>query len=322
MFKMHPDDNNPPDSPPLPVAQERPLQHRPHTTEPEGESLLHRVKHFFSGPTPANKEDETLKEALEECLDMAQDVDLDTIVPQERLLFSNILNLRDEKVADIMIPRSDIASLEVSMPREELFKFLTEHPHSRFPVYRETLDNVLGTVHIKDIMFALMAEKSLKLKDFITDMPFVSPALPILDLLLEMRHTRRHMALVVDEYGGIDGLVTMGDVLESIIGEIDDEHDQAETPQIVETKDGALIADGRLDIEKFEERFGLILSEEEREESDTLGGLVFAMAGRIPSRGEILTHSTGMTFEILEADPRRISRLKIRNIPASVPHES
>jgi len=298
-----------------PERQEAPS---PALAETESEGLLQRVKTFFTGGGQnTGKNDEALRGAIEEYIEDPQDDTSDTVATHERLLFSNILHLRDEKVYDIMIPRGDIASLEVSISREDLFAFLKTHPHSRFPVYRETLDNVLGTVHIKDIMGVLMAEKPLKIKELITDMPIVSPALPILDLLLEMRHTRRHMALVVDEYGGIDGLVTMGDVLETIIGEIDDEHDRDEAPKMIEDKDGAILVDARLDIEKFEERFGAILSEEEREESDTLGGLVFAMAGRIPARGEILTHATGMSFEVLEASPRQISRLKIRNIPTA-----
>jgi CBS domain containing-hemolysin-like protein len=123
------------------------------------------------------------------------------------------------------------------------------------------------------------------------------------------------MALVVDEFGGIDGLVTIGDIIEAIIGEIDDEYDKNNHPKILEHSDGSVIADGRVDIEEFEERFGSLFTEEEHEDADTLGGLVFTLAGRVPARGEVLLHDTGIEFEILDADPRRIQRLKIRNIP-------
>ena len=130
------------------------------------------------------------------------------------------------------------------------------------------------------------------------------------------------MALVVDEYGGIDGLVTVGDIIEAIIGEVDDEHDIQEDPSLTEHKDGSVIADARVNLEEFEERYGTILTEEEREESDTLGGLVFDTAGRVPARGEMITHDTGMVFEVLEGDPRRIERIKITHIPKADPSEN
>lgn len=138
----------------------------------------------------------------------------------------------------------------------------------------------------------------------------------ILDLLVDMRHTRKHMAMVVDEFGGIDGLVTIGDIIEEIVGHLEDEHDTDVQPCIVKLDDESLIADARYDVDEFEDEFGHILSEEEREENDTLGGLAFYMAGRVPVRGEVLTHESGMVLEILEADPRRVNRIKIKNIPS------
>jgi magnesium and cobalt transporter len=279
----------------------------------EKHGFLDKIKQVFS--PPSKNDSEALREAIEEYIEeQPQAADTDPVSVQERMLFSNILALRDITVYDVMVPRADIAALEVDCSKEQLFAFLATNNYSRFPVFKNTMDDILGSVHLKDIMAVLAQGQKIKLKTMLTDVPIVSPAMPIMDLLLVMRKTSRHMALVVDEYGGIDGLITIGDVIGTIIGEIDDEHDKDDV-QLVTNPDGSILADARLDIEEFEEKYGLILTEEEREESDTLGGLVFAMAGRVPSRGEVLTHSSGMIFEVLEADPRKISRLKIRNIP-------
>jgi len=143
----------------------------------------------------------------------------------------------------------------------------------------------------------------------------VAPSMPVLDLLLQMRQSRQHMALVVDEFGGIDGLVTIEDLVEEIVGEIEDEHDEEEAPMLVTRPDGTLLADAGLSIDEFLNEVGPVLNEEEQEDFDTLGGLVFSLAGRVPSRGELLKHYSGMEFEVIAADPRRIKRLRVRNLP-------
>jgi len=194
---------------------------------------------------------------------------------------------------------------------------LKEKQFSRLPVYRENMDDVLGTVHIKDILSALAAKKQINLKDLMRNVPIVSPSLPVIDLMLLMQKQKKHMVLVVDEYGGIDGLVTVGDVIESIVGEIDDEFDQDIDPVLTQKQDNSVIADARYDLKSFEEEYGVIFTEEEREENDTLGGVVFFTAGRIPARGEVILHESGMSFEIIEADLRRISKLRIKDIPAA-----
>ena len=281
----------------------------------EKPGLFSRLKFLFTGKQ--DKSEDGLREAIEEYIVEPDSFNTDSISTHERLLFSNILKLRDISVVDVMIPRADIVALDVDTSKDELFKLLSDQQFSRFPVYTETLDDVLGTVHIKDIVAAMAKGQDIKLNELIIEIPIVSPAMSILDLVLKMRHSRRHMALVVDEYGGIDGLVTIGDVIESIIGEIDDEHDNQVDPQMIEAPDGTVIADARVNLDEFEQRYGAILDHEEREESDTLGGLVFDLAGRIPVRGEVITHPSGMLFEIMEADPRRISSLKITQIPES-----
>ncbi len=240
----------------------------------------------------------------------------DFITSHERVLLSNILKLRELKVINVMVPRANIVAVEADISPQELLALLSERQFSRIPVYRETLDDVLGTIHAKDVVGALARGEQPDIKKMMTDMPIVSPAMSILNLLLKMRQSRRHMALVVDEYGGIDGLVTIGNVIEAIIGEIDDEHAVDEAPQMVVRDDGSVLAAAQIPVQEFDDRFGRVLSEEERNVSDTLSGLVFYLAGRIPARGEIITHHTGMLFEVVDADPRRINLLRISNIPS------
>lgn len=275
--------------------------------------LLSRLKNMVVKPKNGS---DTLREAIEEYIEeLDEDTESPSMATHEKALISNVLKLRDTTVIDVMIPRADIAAIEVNASQESLMELLAEKQFSRIPVYRDTLDEILGTVHIKDIMSAMAAKKDLDLKSMIRPIPIVSPSLPILDLLLKMQSDKKHMVLVVDEHGGIDGLVTIGDLIEIIVGEFDDEFDTETPPQITERADGSLIVDARLDIEDFEESYGSILTEEEREEVDTLGGLVFYTASRIPARGEVIRHDTGMVFEILDADQRRVHRLRIRNIP-------
>lgn len=259
-----------------------------------------------------------LREALEDYIEEIESEDnpeLKSIAEHEKALISNVLKLRDLTAEDVMIPRADIAAIDMEADKEGLLELLQERQFSRIPVYRETLDDVIGTIHIKDLMQAMISGKDFKLKGLVRDVPVVSPSMPVLDLLLMMRQTKKHMAMVVDEFGGIDGLVTIGDVIEDIVGEFEDEFDPEDTPRLHENKDGSITADARYDIEEFEELYGDILSEEEREDVDTLGGLVFYIANRVPARGEVIKHDSGMVFEILDADPRRVNTLRIRNVP-------
>lgn len=259
---------------------------------------------------------ENLREALEEYIEELNDNGENQLIAQhEQALITNVLRLRDLTVVDVMIPRADIVAIDINTSQEDLMALLAEKQFSRLPVYKDSMDQIVGTIHIKDILSQLAVRKDFTVKELMREVPIVSPSMPLLDIMLQMRQTKKHMAMVVDEYGGIDGLVTIGDVLESIVGEIDDEFDPEEQPEIDERPDGTVLADGRVDIEEFEERYGQLLSEEERNDIDTLGGLVFSVAGRIPARGEVLKHESGLVFEILDADPRRINRLRIKNIP-------
>jgi CBS domain containing-hemolysin-like protein len=257
----------------------------------------------------------SLRETIDEYISEAESEEKDSAGQQERLLLMNILRLRDLTVVHVMIPRADIIAIDLETTQEELLALLAEKQYSRIPVYRGTLDDVLGTIHIKDVLAALARGDKIDIRNLIKEIPIVSPALPVMDLLLLMRETRRHMALVVDEFGGIDGLVTVNDVLDMIVGHIGVEHDNANAPLIVQKSDGSILVDARLAVDDFEKRFGEVLTDDERATADTLNGLIFTMEARIPGRGEIITHSSGMVFEIMDADPRRINLLKISNIP-------
>jgi CBS domain containing-hemolysin-like protein len=235
---------------------------------------------------------------------------------QERFLIGNILKVHERNAADVMVPRVDIVALDVAQPFGELVKCMVEHGHSRVPVYRETLDDVIGFVHVKDVLAPVADRRPARLERLLRKVLFVAPSVPILDLLVQMRQARTHIAMVIDEFGGIDGLVTIEDLIEEIVGEIEDEHDVPETPAVVERPDGTIIADARLPIEDLEEQLGMRLRPEGEDEAvDTLGGLVFTLAGRVPKRGEIIHHPAAIEFEVLDADPRRVKRLRLRGLP-------
>lgn len=241
------------------------------------------------------------------------------IGPDQRVLLENVLKLRNVAIIDIMVPRADIVAVGAEAGLKEVAGFMSKNAHSRLPVYRRTLDDVIGVVHIKDLLACMDEANDFRLSKIVRRGLFVAPTMRVLDLLLQMRATRIHMALVVDEYGGVDGLVTIEDVVEEIVGEIEDEHDIEAPPMIVPLHDGSLLADARAELEDFETQIGQSLLIAKDEDIDTLGGLVFYLAGRVPARGEIIRHPSGIEFEVLEADARRIRRLRVRNFSAPPP---
>lgn len=257
-------------------------------------------------------QEDDLRDALEEYIEELSGSETEEVQSvEERSLISNILNLRDMTVSDVMIPRADIVAIDVETSSLDLLSLLSEKQFSRIPVYRETLDDILGTVHVKDVLANLAQNKPIVISELIREAPIISPALRVINLILLMRENKKHLAFVVDEYGGIDGLVTIGDLIESIIGKIHDEHESQEDDVLIE-HNGGIIADGRLPIEDFEAQFGTVLMDEDRDDVNTLGGFLFSLASRVPGRGEILSHEdSGMSFEILEADPRRVSKVRI-----------
>ncbi|RAU23840.1 magnesium/cobalt efflux protein [Paramagnetospirillum kuznetsovii] len=282
------------------------------STNGHDESLIKTVRGWLKSRRRP-RGGETVRDALEELIEDRESAEI-PIDDHERQLLGNILHLRDVTAADVSIPRADIIAVESRTPLNDLIALFIECGHSRLPVYRRTLDDVIGMVHIKDLLEVLGQGKPFNLPRMVRRVQFVAPSMRVTDLLLEMRLKRAHLALVVDEYGGIDGLVTIEDLVEQIVGEIEDEHDLDEEPDMIDLPDGAIEAHARTPIADFEEKMGDVLTEEEREEVETLGGLVFFVAGRVPSRGELITHSAGLEFEVLDADPRRVKRVRVRRM--------
>ena len=237
----------------------------------------------------------------------------DEIDAHERALLSNVLKLREQTAYDVMVPRADIMAMPEEYTLDQAIRLIQRDGHSRYPVYRGQLDDIVGMVHIKDVFASVGREAPFDLKAILRKPLFVVPSVPVLDLLLQMRQARVHLALVVDEYGGIDGLVTIEDLVETIVGDIADEHDEDGPPQMIERQDGTIELDARTPVEDFEEKLGPVLTEEERgADIDTVGGLVFTLAGRVPAKGELVSHPSGLEFRVLEVDPRRIRRLRVR----------
>jgi CBS domain containing-hemolysin-like protein len=225
------------------------------------------------------------------------------------------------RVADVMTPRADLTGVEISSPLEAVIRAFAESEHSRLPVYRGNLDDPVGVVHLKDV-FKLMAKEKQSpasvghiLRRLKREALYVPPSMRAADLLVRMQASRIHMAMVIDEFGGVDGLVTLEDVIEAVVGEIDDEHDDEVTPQILGRAGDVFEVDGRVALDELESALGMPLSAAEIEDDiDTVAGLVTALAGRVPQRGEVIAHPAGLEFEIIDADPRRVKRLRVRPI--------
>jgi magnesium and cobalt transporter len=285
---------------------------------PEPNWSFARLRHFlrlFKRPRNGETLRETIDEMIEEKPPAASPGD--DLSTHERVLIGNILRVHDRTAANVMVPRVDIVALDVETPFADVVKSMVEQAHSRVPVYRETLDDVIGFIHVKDILAPVTEHRETKLAPLLRKVLFVAPSIPILDLLVQMRQARTHIAMVVDEFGGIDGLVTIEDLIEEIVGEIEDEHDVADGPSLVERADGTLTADARTPIATLEAKEGIKLRPPgEQEDVDTLGGLVSILAGRVPRRGEVIVHPSGIEFEVLDGDPRRIARLRVRRVPA------
>ncbi len=298
------------------------------------ESLWTRIRSRFG----RNRE-MGLRESLEGALETHEAQNPGEMVREEaKSMMLNIIEFSGLRVDDVMVPRVDIVAIdETDTMREMLEKFIDAN-HSRMPVYRETLDGVTGMIHVKDFLRWMAAKGGKKKKAVKGEKPvlqgltiaatelsttvkqaglnrevlFVPPSMPATDLLVRMQATHTHLAIVIDEYGGTEGLVSIEDLVEVIVGDISDEHDTDEDLEIKPVEDKVYSADGRVGIAELEALLGVdLLSDEEEEEADTLAGLVFKIAGRVPTRGEIIRHESGLEFEILESDPRRVKRVRI-----------
>ncbi|MDO5604664.1 MAG: transporter associated domain-containing protein [Paracoccus sp. (in: a-proteobacteria)] len=229
-----------------------------------------------------------------------------------------MVNLRRMRVDDVAVPKVEITAAPVTASLDELVEMFREHGFSRIPVYRGTLDSPLGLLLLKDLALkhgfgAKAPTGRFALRPLLRPLLYVPPSMPIGMLLQQMQQKRIHMALVIDEYGGVDGLVTIEDLIEQVIGEIEDEHDEAEGGLWLAEKPGQWLIQARAPLEEVEAETGLTLSaDDEGEEVDTLGGLIFMLTGRVPVRGEVIPHDSGAEFEIVDADPRRIKRVRLR----------
>jgi CBS domain containing-hemolysin-like protein len=271
-------------------------------------------------------EEPDLRELIEDALARSKS---DSLSAQERSMLRRILRFGTLTVEDVMVPRADIIAVDDTVSVDDLMRVFRQAEHSRVPVYHETLDDPRGMVHIRDLMSWITTQaedggtgrldlgkvdlaRSVASIAITREIIYVPDSMSVLDLLLKMQTTRLHLALVVDEYGGTDGLVSIEDLVEEVVGEIADEHDVEDEPLIRSDPRLGLVADARTPIEELEKHLGLeLVSGEQEEDIDTLGGLVFSIAGRIPARGELVRHPSGIEFEVLEGDPRRIQKLRI-----------
>ncbi|HET6182556.1 MAG TPA: hemolysin family protein [Acetobacteraceae bacterium] len=275
--------------------------------------LLSRVRALLRRRQIEHSVRESIAELVQEAGEPGEPGVAPELDRQERALIGNVLRLRGTTAADVMVHRADIVAMRLDTNFQQAVEQIRAEGHSRLPVYREDLDDVVGMVHIKDVYAFVGRPEEFALQKILRRPLMVAPQVPVLELLLQMRQARMHLALVVDEYGGIDGLVTIEDLVETIVGPIADEHDEIEGPMIHERADGTLDINARLPVEEFEKRLGPVLTEDERDaDINTVGGLVFTLAGRVPTRGEVISHPSGIEFQILDNDPRRIRRLRVR----------
>ena len=305
----------------------------PAPAEPRKDSLWRRVKARLT-----RKSDRGLRESLEGAFESHEAQNPGASVRADaKSMMLNIIEFANLRVDDVMVPRVDIVAIDDGAAMQDLLVRFMDANHSRLPVYRESLDGITGMVHVKDFV-RWMAAKGAKRKKGKSDKAlaatlsipavelaasvkqsglhrevlFVPPSMPASDLLVKMQASHIHLAIVIDEYGGTDGLVSIEDLVEVIVGDISDEHDTDEDNLIKDMGEGFYLADGRVDIARLEALVKVdLLSDEDEEEADTLAGLVFKIAGRVPARGEIIRHGSGLEFEILESDPRRVKRLRI-----------
>ena len=259
---------------------------------------------------------QSLKESIEGVLDEEEN-NKEKLTVEERLMLFNVLSIGKLQAKDVLIPRANIIAIDEKTSIEEAVKIFHKAGHSRLPLYKKDLDDVKGMIHIKDLLLfwpsnELKNEKKSSLDLIKREILFIPPSMPIIDILLKMQVTRLHMAIVVDEFGGVDGLLTIEDLVEEITGEIEDEHDKKTEPIITKIESNICEADARIAIKDIEKFIKIkFFSNDNSEDIDTLGGLIFSLIGRVPLRGEIISHASGVNFEITDADPRRVKRVRI-----------
>jgi len=300
-------------------------------TEPEGKSSLWaRIKSLFLRNAPTLREDLYL--ALQQ-----SDAGKSAFTAGERTMLTNVLKLGKMRVQDVAVPRADIEAIDKDASLGQVVEKFRSSAHSRLPVFAENLDDIIGMIHIKDalqhlsapvekpngspikMLNAALKHKLGNCKNLIRKVLFVPPSMPVSDLLQSMQATRLHMSIVVDEYGGTDGLVTIEDLLEAVVGDIEDEHDDEDVALVLKEGENVYCAEARASLEELREIIGPDFDPGKlAEEADTLGGLVFSLIDRVPVRGEVITRLKGFEFEILAADPRRVRRVRILKRPRNL----
>ncbi|MBB4618705.1 transporter associated domain-containing protein [Sphingomonas abaci] len=276
------------------------------------ESIWRGLKSLIFG----NGAEESLREQLEEAIDRHEDDPAPDakgdLSPLERQMVRNLLHFGERDAGDVGVPRADIVAVEERTSFAHLVQIFAEAGHSRLPVYREKLDTIIGMVHIKDV-FAILARggpQPASIASLIREPLYVPMSRGALDVLADMRSKRVHLAIVLDEYSGTEGLVTIEDLVEEIVGEIEDEHDEAPQALLIPLDNGGWDADARAELEDAAEAIDERLGEADSD-VDTLGGLAAVLAGHVPAIGECVVHPSGWTFEIIDADERRIHRLRL-----------
>ena len=263
------------------------------------------VKFLFYSSEQGN-----LRESIQDAIEESSNDAGSNLTSKEKTILENILTINKLKAYDIMVPRADIICASHNASFDDLIKIINAESHSRIPIYRKDLDDVLGMIHIKDLIKLTSKEmqNNFDLKNLLKEVLFIPPSMPVLNILLKMQSTKLHMALVIDEHGGTDGLVTIEDLVEEIVGEIQDEHDNEEITEFKKINDTTFIADAKMELSEFQKKTGIIFNSVT---IDTLGGYVFSMINRVPQKGEIIKSDPAYTFEVLDADPRKIKILKI-----------
>jgi len=281
----------------------------------------HPLKRLIQKITGQDTEAAAICESLEEVIEES-DRASPALSAQERVMLGNLLNFGELKVSDVMVPRAEIVAVDETIDLAALLTLFREAQHSRLPMYRETLDDPTGLIHVKDVLGLLQPEAggayclspNARINSLRRPILFAPPSMRALDLLLKMQATHTHLALVIDEYGGTDGLVSIEDIIEEIVGDIADEHD--EDAATLKLDGNGYIADARIDLDDFRAQTGhdLLVTDGDEEigrDIDSLGGLVVSLLGRVPQRGEIVTHPDGTEFQVMEADPRRVKKLRV-----------
>jgi magnesium and cobalt transporter len=281
----------------------------------------HPLKRLIRKITGQDADATAIRESLEEVIEESER-ESPALSAQERVMMGNLLKFGELKLRDIMVPRAEIVAVDESIGLGELLKMFREAQHSRLPVFSETLDAPTGLIHVKDVMGLLEPEPDgayclsphARITALRRPILFAPPSMRALDLLLKMQASHTHLALVIDEYGGTDGLVSIEDIIEEIVGDIADEHD--EDAAVLKPDGDGVIADARMDLDDFKDQTGHDLMVDDGEDEierdiDSLGGLVVSLLGRVPQRGEIIAHPDGTEFQVLEADPRRVRKLRV-----------